>query len=111
MSATLTRSRVQGIFCRKLNVCVTWLSISPRSVASRLPLRIERMRASSGSSSRPALAADVVELARRELLQILEIPLRQHGRLVRLRDEREVLLQPLDLARAISASTSRANCS
>jgi hypothetical protein len=30
MSATAARSRVQGIFLRKLKVWVTWLSISVR---------------------------------------------------------------------------------
>src|SRR5947207_7794715 len=46
---------------------------------------------------RTPLAAHVVELACRQLLKVLKIPFRQDRRLVRLRDDREILLQSFDL--------------
>ncbi len=46
----------------------------------------------------PPLAADVLVIALRQLLQVAEVSLRKDGRLVRLGDEVEVLLQLADLA-------------
>ena len=57
-----------------------------------------------------AVAADVLEVARRQLLQVLEVAFRQHGRLVRLRDDREVLLQP-PISSCDSRSTPALNSS
>src|SRR5438067_2576158 len=46
---------------------------------------------------RPPLAAHVVELTCRQLLKILKSPFRENRRLVRLRDDREILLESFDL--------------
>src|SRR5206468_4421440 len=47
------------------------------------------------------LSADVEIVSSGQLLQVLEVALRQHGRLIGLGEDGEVLLQPLDLLRSL----------